>query len=543
MVELEGRRAKHPGSSLVSIPSLTADISGQQHEITCVSLVLLNSHKDKASEPSGHRKELIVLYNSEKVRDGAFPELDEQLTASVGISEARRIKFFPCSGEFALLCKLVWSLAKREIELLYMYCGPEVIQPVLELRDEALFDLRVINQRMNYYAAGCCGNRGHRGVPRSQGLNLLRLWNNLFMSEAFGGEAKPSFEFEIIRFLEMHQEMLVAVGKLVYSSREALNYGSYQLEVTKFNKNKSKLGHFKMNSCGMNVIDLFRVAATRSTKFTCNSMKLNNVAPYLINSVRKVSGQPEKDSRKLFKVAEVSYEKMDGMIHEGGKGLFAVLVYNLAGKDTFGGFVQSTQAVQIPQLKYRLDNFRATVGPRGREHPERTPWAPEQPDSNLEEWQGGAVCTPLTGLHYSGPGMGLELSFDFSGMYPSIMCALNISPETTVPWPSKDFAYNLSGWVCYSWEREGFPYASLIMKYDPEKRAFVRDRAVMSSSVENYLNRRADYKKKLKSPDLSDEQRSYYKTQEGEYKCWPTPSTAWPPTHAGSSSRATAGSR
>lgn len=90
------------------------------------------------------------------------------------------------------------------------------------------------------------------------------------------------------------------------------------------------------------------------------------------------------------------------------------------------------------------------------------------------------MCEPLTGLHYSGPGMGLELSFDFAGMYPSIMCALNISPETTVPWPPADFPHNIRGWVCYRWDVEGFPYASLILKYDDNARAFRRASGVFA---------------------------------------------------------------
>ncbi|KAK2847553.1 hypothetical protein Q5P01_010552 [Channa striata] len=54
-------------------------------------------------------------------------------------------------------------------------------------------------------------------------------------------------------------------------------------------------------------------------------------------------------------------------------------------------------------------------------------------------------------------------------MYPSIMCALNIFPETTVPWPPSRFGHDLTGWVCYSWEAEGFEYASLILRYDRDR--------------------------------------------------------------------------
>lgn len=42
-----------------------------------------------------------------------------------------------------------------------------------------------------------------------------------------------------------------------------------------------------------------------------------------------------------------------------------------------------------------------------------------------DKWESGVVCNPLTGLHYAGPGMGLELAFDFASMYPS--CARSTS--------------------------------------------------------------------------------------------------------------------
>lgn len=101
--------------------------------------------------------------------------------------------------------------------------------------------------------------------------------------------------------------------------------------------------------------------------------------------------------------------------------------------DNFGGFVQSIHTVQIPQLMFRLDTLRVKAGPVSKELEICLRWDPVlcSVDGDEDTWRGGAVCDPLTVLHYSGPIMGLELSFDFSSMYPSIMCALNISPETT----------------------------------------------------------------------------------------------------------------
>ncbi|KAK7915608.1 hypothetical protein WMY93_011369 [Mugilogobius chulae] len=114
--------------------------------------------------------------------------------------------------------------------------------------------------------------------------------------------------------------------------------------------------------------------------------------------------------------------------------------------------------------------------------------------------------------------MGLELAFDFSAMYPSIMCALNISPETTIPWPPHAFPHDLSGCVCYSWQLEGFEYASLILKYDTQTGSFERQPAVFARSVEHYLNHRVDCKNKIKNLDIGQAERAYYKMKEGECK-------------------------
>lgn len=78
-----------------------------------------------------------------------------------------------------------------------------------------------------------------------------------------------------------------------------------------------------MNSCGMNM------AETREIKFACTTMKLNDVAPFVIAKVRKLHGKPPKDTRRLCKLADVGYSKMDEMMKTGGKSLFTVLLYNL----------------------------------------------------------------------------------------------------------------------------------------------------------------------------------------------------------------------
>ena len=41
---------------------------------------------------------------------------------------------------------------------------------------------------------------------------------------------------------------------------------------------------------------------------------------------------------------------------------------------------------------------------------------------------------------------------------------------------------------------------------------------MFASSVEHFLNQRAEFKRKLKKPDISEAERVYYKTQEAECK-------------------------
>ncbi|KAK2812508.1 hypothetical protein Q5P01_000008 [Channa striata] len=532
----EGQKDLCKQSGRVSIPALAGDMPGQEHEITCVSLVIVNSHLPKPG-PGRHRKKLIVVYNKRKVNDELHPEVDHELATGSGVESASRIAFYPCSGELALLEKTVALLHRHGVELLYVY--------------NAEFDVRVMEQRVHFYAEsnyakgadppletvlcapGCLARALCDQEPLGRPAAFLPVRVRALSGDVqghahvrgFGPEPRQAHRVEA-------QTSGVARGKVQQREGQARSLQDDRLRMT--------------------VADLYRMAGTRWIKFACTSMKLNDVAPFVIAKDRELRGKPPKDPRKLRKLADVAYSKMDEMIHRGGKSLFAVLLYNLVDSqlcarltkalrpvsalfhrcritlnidvvvhgrgDTFGGFVQSIHSVQMPQLKYVLDKLRAKAGPAGKDLGSRARWDPKLglDKESDEKWKGGSVCDPLTGLHYSGPGMGLELAFDFASMYPSIMCALNISPETTVPWPRA--AGHLTGWVCYSWEAEGFEYASLILRYDRDRREFTRAPAVFSSSVEHYLNKRAGFKAKLKDPALSDAERVYYKMQEGECK-------------------------
>ncbi|KAK2856673.1 hypothetical protein Q5P01_005408 [Channa striata] len=419
----EGQKDLCKQSGRVSIPALAGDMPGQEHKITCVSLVIVNSHLPKPG-PGRHRKKLIVVYNKRKVNDELHPEVDHELATGSGVESTSRIAFYLCSGELALLEKTVALLHRHGVEVLYVY--------------NAEFDVRVMEQRVHFYA------------------------------ESLSEDLPPFFQFESVRYLEMYRDMLTSVGSVLSRGKLTewkLTEWKLRLaasHVEKFNKEKAKLGHFKMIGSGMTVVDLYRMAGTRWIKFACTSMKLNDVAPFVITKDIELRGKPPKDPQKLRKLADVAYSKMDEMIHRGGKSLFAVLLYNLVDSqlcarltkalrpvsalfhrcritlnidvvvhgrgDTFRGFVQNIHSVQMPQLKYVLDKLRAKAGPAGKDLGSRARWDPKlglDKDSD-EKWKGGSVCDPLTGLHPGPVWAWSWLSTSPACTRPS--CALSTSP-------------------------------------------------------------------------------------------------------------------
>lgn len=302
----------------------------------------------------------------------------------MGIDDATRVQIHACPGELELLERTVGVLREHAVELLYVY--------------NADFDVRVLNQRVHFYTKTPYGRRRVGDAKRCD--ELLRSWHGLFVARALSTTAEPLFQFENVRFIELYRDMIENVGAVLQRAQFTVaTMWEISQRVGAFNKAKAKLGHFKMNGCGMNVIDLYRVAGTREIKYACTSMKLNDVAPFVVARHRKLHGQPAKQARKLYKVADVSYDKMDAMIKSGGAALFAVLVYNLVDSklcaridkalnpvsalfhqcrttlnidvvvhgpgDVFGGFVQSIHSVQMPQLKFALDTLRMWAGPVG----------------------------------------------------------------------------------------------------------------------------------------------------------------------------------
>lgn len=185
----------------VLIPALAPNMPGQQHEITCVSLVILNTHAPKTSRDH-RRKKLIVLYNNKKVVTGnRHPEADDRLAADGGLDDVTRISFYPCSGELALLKKTFGMLRDHGIELLYLF--------------NAEFDVCVIEQRVHFYAELSRRERLEDVELKRECASLLQAWHCLFVTRALAKDAMPFFQFENVRYLDMYREMLMSVGSLL----------------------------------------------------------------------------------------------------------------------------------------------------------------------------------------------------------------------------------------------------------------------------------------------------------------------------------------
>jgi len=98
-------------------------------------------------------------------------------------------------------------------------------------------------------------------MATARGIRLAKLWRDVFVSEAFASDTQAMLQFEGVRVLEMYHKMLDAVAGT------ARNPSLYAKTITAYNHDKMKLGHFKVNSCGLIVVDLYRMVADRRTKF------------------------------------------------------------------------------------------------------------------------------------------------------------------------------------------------------------------------------------------------------------------------------------
>lgn len=125
------------------------------------------------------------------------------------------------------------------------------------------FDVRVIEQRVHFYAESNYAKRLDVATQK-RCSSLLRAWYGLFVTRALVKDMVPFFQFENVRYLAMYKEMLKSLGSVLLNG----TLTEYKLrlisDIAKFNKEKAKLGHFKMNSCGMNIMDLYRMYSLRA---------------------------------------------------------------------------------------------------------------------------------------------------------------------------------------------------------------------------------------------------------------------------------------
>ena len=218
-------RTKVKGTKDVSIPNIAIDMPGQQHEITCVSLVMLNTHIPKLNKQH-HRKNLFVLYNAKKSR-GPNLEQDTELAQNAGIADPNRIHFHACSSELELIEVLLRMLSSHQIELLYVY--------------NAEFDIRVIQQRVFFYANGYANGKT-QNFDKTRCRALEEMWNKLFISDVDTGSSKLMYtlQFETVQYLGMYRTLLEEIGKFLIKP-----YASHKLHriselINQFNKDKRK---------------------------------------------------------------------------------------------------------------------------------------------------------------------------------------------------------------------------------------------------------------------------------------------------------------
>uniref|UniRef100_A0AB33V8Z8 DNA-directed DNA polymerase n=2 Tax=unclassified Herpesvirales TaxID=860343 RepID=A0AB33V8Z8_9VIRU len=511
---LAGLRSK----GVAGIPtSPFVGLTQKLHEITSISLVVCNYHKPK----DGPRKELIVYYNEKLLQH----PLEEIPVAHLGL-DWDRIVFKACKNEFYMLMHFINKL-KSSVDVLYVF--------------NAQFDIKVICQRLAYYAfegrrPGCC--KCHAEISREYGDALMEKWE-LFLSR------KPQLvKGEILMGSEILQaqyiKMLRGVSSLLAAPGGG-NVGLIKKKLEMYKQGKDTVQNFKTVGFGCDIIDMMYVCKRKEYETPSGSGALNDVAKLIIQMYR-----PKKLAAKTVKLGDVEYRKMDEYYRYGGTKLAECLVYNLIdsqlvvrmakflkpveeyifrqlacynldvaahtrGVMNFSGFIQSTKVVEVSRNKARLDAGIVLATGNLSDSlftPETIPR------------RGGFVANPLTGLFFAQPTQCLEMCLDFTSLYPSIMCDLNISPETIV---DLDKAEKIEDFVGYDWSQiqGGFKKMTLVLsvdRSDPENPKLVRHFSDTSGSLSRYLALRAHHKREMKANKEDPLAHGYHDRLQNEMK-------------------------
>lgn len=323
------------------------DTSGLLHEITSVSLVLTNQHEPKTPE---RRKKLIVVYN--KLKTDHDYEVDPLVCGDIGVDPSdvggtgKRIQIVPAKNELDLLLKMMGVLLKSKVEIVYVY--------------NANFDIRVIEQRVKFYAfggeRGCCVTHDPTNKAR---FDLKHYWDTFMLKHNMSTPQAPKIEytlqFETIRLLEMYDTVIASLKNVLrnhftYADQKNLETkpnlarsNNYVMEIDQpdaedemdqqvtgsavgthgaangrfaatveeckaiicqFNKKKKKIGHFKVKGFGTAIIDLYCMCYTRDKKYKYANLKLDTVVAGEVSAYRKEKKLPPKNDKKLHKIQD-----------------------------------------------------------------------------------------------------------------------------------------------------------------------------------------------------------------------------------------------
>ncbi|ACZ55873.2 ORF57 [black bullhead herpesvirus] len=477
-------------------PSPFVGITQKMHEITSISLVVCNYHKT-----GEQKKDYFIYYNNKLVKNPLEMIPVEHLQL-----DPARLKISGCKNEFYMLLAFINQL-RKSVNVLYVY--------------NANFDIQVILQRLRYYAFRgrtglCCA--AHREIPLGWGETLMAKWEGFISAkpELFKGQILMSQDILKSNYIKL----LKGLGKLLATpSDPETRLGLIKARILAYRKMKDTVQNFKSHGFACDIIDMMYVCKRK--EFEAKDGSLNTVAKLIIEKFK-----PGKAKIKTHKLDDVTYDKLDEYYREGGTKLAQCLIYNLIdsllvvriakclrpmeeyiyrqlacynidtaahtrGVMNFCGFIQSTKVVEVSRNKARLDS--GIVVATDMLH--NSLFEPE-----TVARRGGFVMAPLTGLFFAQPTQCLELCLDFASMYPSMMCDLNISPETIIGHDKTKYANDYMG---YDWSKidQGFNKYTLVLRVDrtdPDNPVLKRHISDTSVSLKRYLRLRTEHKRALK---------------------------------------------
>nr|AWU46759.1 DNA dependent DNA polymerase [Percid herpesvirus 2] len=499
------------------------DVTMKPHEVTSVSLVIGNYHLAKPTRAT-HRKDLLVYYNVESIAVPALP-ID---TRDLGI-DYDRVQFVPCNNEYDMLHSFLKRLM-RSVDILYVY--------------NANFDVSVLRQRIAYYnfrqrVSGCC--LAHQQIDVTRGAKLQTLWENFLSKQPDLCPGQLVLGLDVCH--QIYVSFLTDVTAIMQTPGLNANECRSRVSARKalYQTTKSHVQNLKSTCYGSDVVDM-RLVVTQRAYDECNSGRLNDKAHVVITKFK-----PHKNPRKCQKLKDISYDQLDESYRAGGTRLTECLIYNLIdshllmrmakcieplkdyvyrqvatynidqmvhtrGTMPFSGFIAPTKAVEVSRHKARLD--LGSVVATG--HLRNSMYAPE-----TMQRRGGYVMQPQTGLSFSRPGASFETIVDFASLYPSIMCDLNISPETIV---AHEHADKLTDYVAYDWSRiaNGFSKYTLVLAVERSTDGVTPPRLTRHisdtcCSLKRYLGLRAHHKSCLRT-SVTPLQRDYHNRLQNEMK-------------------------